>query len=76
MGMSSPSSHTTGRSDSLPCSCQSPEGVVMKSPSRMTAFSPSTVVYAPSPSTTKRRAVWLWRWGGAVSPGRMSWSPA
>ena len=44
MGMSSPSSQTTGPSASLPWSCQVPEGVMMKSPSCITAFSPSTAV--------------------------------
>ena len=30
----------------------------------------------PVPSITKRIAVWLWRWQGAISPGRTSCSPA
>ena len=48
---------------------------MMKSPRRIVTRSPSTAVYAPSPSTTKRSADCVWRWLGATSPGRMTCSP-
>ncbi|MDT4854654.1 hypothetical protein FQZ97_889690 [compost metagenome] len=38
-------------------------------------FSPSTVVQAPSPSTTMRTALGVWRWLGAHSPGMSSCMP-
>ena len=75
-GMSSPSSHTIGPPESLPCSCQRHAGVMTKSPGSMITFSPSTVVWAPLPSMMKRSADCVWRCGGATSPGMMSCSPA
>src|SRR4051812_34361736 len=47
-----------------------------KSPGRIVTRAPSTVVYAPSPSMMKRRALGVWRCVGATSPGRISCSPA
>ena len=47
----------------------------MKSPRRIVTRSPSTAVYAPSPSTTKRSADCVWRWLGATSPGMITCSP-
>jgi hypothetical protein len=70
IGMSRPSSHTTGPSASLPWSCQVQLGVMMKSPGRIVVRSPSTAVQAPLPSTMKRSALCVWRWLGATSPGR------
>jgi len=43
-GTSSPSIHTTVSPVSLPWSCHCQLGVRMRSPSRMTTFSPSTAV--------------------------------
>ena len=57
-------------------SCQVQLGVMMKSPGRMMVRSPSTAVYAPEPSTMKRSALCVWRWLGAISPGRISCRPA
>src|SRR5207244_4859629 len=57
-------------------SCQRIGGVMMKSPRSIVHLMPSTVVNAPSPSTMRRSAAGVWWWLGAVSPGRITWSPA
>ncbi len=49
---------------------------MMKSPGCMVVRSPSTAVHAPLPSTMKRSADCVWRWLGAISPGRISCRPA
>src|SRR5438093_241488 len=49
---------------------------MMKSPRSIVHLMPSTVVNAPSPSTMRRSAAGVWWWLGAVSPGRLTWSPA
>ena len=51
-------------------------GVSSKSPRRIATGSPSTTVQTPSPSTTKRNAVWVWRWTGAFSRGPRYWIAA
>ena len=43
---------------------------------RIVVRSPSTAVYAPSPSSTSRNADCACRCAGATSPGRISCSPA
>src|ERR1700680_455601 len=47
-----------------------------KSPGSIAVRSPSTAVWAPLPSSTKRSADWLWRCAGATSPGITICTPA
>src|SRR5207249_4221413 len=49
---------------------------MIKSPGSIAHFTPSTVVKAPRPWTTRRSAAGVWWWLGAASPGRMICSPA
>ena len=49
---------------------------MIRSPRRMVVRSPATTVKPPSLSSTRRSADAVWRWAGAVSPGRTSCTPA
>ena len=55
----------------LPWSCQVRDGVMEN---RLDAWLcvRRLAVHAPRPPTMNRNADWVWRWLGAISPGRIS----
>ncbi len=75
-GMSSPSIQAMGAAVALWWACQFQPACGRKSPRRMATGSRPTTVHTPSPSTTKRKACWVWRCSGASSPGMRYWMAA